>query len=422
MSPLIDPEDRDHWFTGWYRPASPAGASLVAFIVSRALGAEPSVKPRQRARKAADEATFRATVEAIVSELARVYLTEPDLAVTYPRALGFLGSRDRYKAPALNTQLPGIVDLLSDPACGFLVSTVAPQGIHRPRKERRQSVMSAGPAMAGLLASEGLTADDFADSQKGETIILRAEKVNGETGAEVDYEETADTTRWREEMQTINRRLAVADLRDITRPHVGTRSMRRVFNVDFDHGGRLYGAFWQNMSGDDRLSKLRIGGEEVGEVDMRSAAVRFVYAGAGLEFPADEDAYAVDDPSFQGRREGLKKVLNAMLSTTKPLWRLPGGTKALLPRHATIDLVTKLLTERHKPIASLFGTGAGLKAMKTEATVMVATLLALGDESVVALPVHDALVVPRSNLERAVAVLSDKYRAITGTNAVLKVT
>lgn len=60
--------------------------------------------------------------------------------------------------------------------------------------------------------------------------------------------------------------------------------------------------------------------------------------------------------------------------------------------------------------------------MKTEATVMVATLLALGDEGVVALPVHDALVVPRSSLGRAVAVLSDRYRAITGTNAVLKVT
>ncbi len=422
MSQPDDPEDRDHWFTGRYRPVSPAGDALVAFVTAQALTAEPVVQPRQRARKAADEATWRATVEAVVSEVAWVYLSTPDLNVTYPRATGFLGSRDRYKAPAMNTQLPRIVGLLSDPACSFLTSEIAKPGTFKKREDRKQSVMGAGPALVDLLKARGLTPADFANDLGAETIVLRAEKVKGETGDDIDYPNTAETIRWRAEMKTINARLAAADLRDITLPHVGVRFLRRTFNVDFDHGGRLYGAFWQSMRGAERLAKLRIGGEEVAEIDMRSAAVRFVYAMQGHELPADQDAYAVDNPSLQGCREGLKKVLNAMLSTRAPLLRFPKDTKALFPRNATIAAVTRSLIERHQPIADTFGTGVGLRAMKQEAAVVVATLLALGERGVVALPVHDALVVRRSDLDIAKEVLSACYRSITGTEAVLKVT
>ena len=80
-----------------------------------------------------------------------------------------------------------------------------------------------------------------------------------------------------------------------------------------------------------------------------------------------------------------------------------------------------LIAEHHAPIADCFYTGVGMELMFEESEVMVALLLRLKAEGVVALPLHDGILVPCDRVEAAEVAMREVFRERTGLEAVVEV-
>jgi hypothetical protein len=100
--------------------------------------------------------------------------------------------------------------------------------------------------------------------------------------------------------------------------------------------------------------------------------------------------------------------------------RKPGDMIDLLPKEMTAKKIGEAVTQAHPDIAHLFGQGTGLHLMFIESEIIVRTLLSLKKEGVVALPVHDSVVVGRSHERRAHDAMHDASEAYTGMTPVIK--
>jgi hypothetical protein len=176
-------------------------------------------------------------------------------------------------------------------------------------------------------------------------------------------------------------------------------------------GGRLFGGFWMNMRRADRFAFIRIEGEEVADVDYSQLFPHLAYARALVE-PPEGDLYAcLGHPES---RKGWKKIFNAMLFARERLKAWPDGTAGLMPpgmkprdAYAHVEAV-------HAPIASRFWTGLGYHLMFSESTMLVGVLDHLARMGIVALPIHDAVIVKRSRAEDAQGVLQAMAERATG--------
>jgi len=81
-------------------------------------------------------------------------------------------------------------------------------------------------------------------------------------------------------------------------------------------------------------------------------------------------------------------------------------------RHET-ERRHRAIKEKHAPIAGWFERGHGLRFMRTESDLIVAVTLSLLKRGVVALPIHDAVAVPRSCAETAKAVMQAEAKRLT---------
>jgi hypothetical protein len=174
----------------------------------------------------------------------------------------------------------------------------------------------------------------------------------------------------------------------------------------------LFGGFWQQLKKEERLHGLRIAAERATELDYGQVGPRLLYGKKGLAFSADEDLYYI--PRFADRRAGIKKVMNAMIFSTEPLARFPAETKALFHRNDKIAHVTSSIEDRHPEISDLFYQGHGHEIQFVESQILIAVLLGLKRQGVVALPIHDAIMVPLANAELATDIMLDAFRTIGG--------
>jgi len=222
----------------------------------------------------------------------------------------------------------------------------------------------------------------------------------------------------RSQMVEINDWLEQADI-EISDPElasctqVSDRSLRRVFTRgSFETGGRLFGGFWQKMKKEDRYTIL-IDQEETVGLDFGQVSVRIAY-GLSRTAPPEGDLYQIGD-YHEVYREGIKKLLNSLLSSEKPLKRKPRGTADLLPPRPIEALIADI-SARHTAIAPLFFTAVCHKIQFIESSIMVATLLRLKQEGIVGLPIHDGLVVPYRHEDKAREVMEAIALEITGVN------
>jgi hypothetical protein len=207
----------------------------------------------------------------------------------------------------------------------------------------------------------------------------------------------------------------------------GQRTLRRIFNTHddrprFDLNGRLSGGWWENLERGQRHG-IRIDGEPVADLDFAAMFLRLAYARAGLEPPAG-DLYAgiLSDSQEDDYRDGVKQVVNAMLSRATPLTRLPKGSKELLPKGCNGRLMREAVLSRHAAIRDQFGVGAGASLMLAESNILVAVLLRLIDLHIVALPMHDGLMVRPDNATKALEVMRNVSKEQTGFELPAKVT
>ncbi len=421
-SALPTPIDRP--FNPWRSAATDAARAVVKDVLGQLGRYEEIFGLRQRARRPADLASLRATVQALVCDLAHLHLSGGRLGLGITRSNRVLGRRSRYRPPSLNKRLPAILDILSSPELEFVVQE---KGFEDPFGKNQQTRIRPGARLVSRIDEIGMALRDLALDDAREVIWLKRAKADfWDDGDVIEYGDTPETNRFREEVRAINRALHGADIQLTTRAEegksvadVGDRAMRRVFTQGrFDCGGRLFGGFWQSLSKDDRARAIRIGAETVVELDFGQMNPRICYGLARTPAPPG-DLYSV--PDLADYRDGVKTVMNAMLFATKRLTRKPKDTGADLPPDWSIEEVMRAIEHHHPALADYFFAGQGHHIQFIESQILVAVLLTLLSEGIIVLPIHDSILVPLSKTSTAHDVMGKVFRERTGSDASIKV-
>jgi hypothetical protein len=390
---------------------------LVNEVRSRILDYEAHFQLRKRARRERDQERFDAQVSALVCDLVHASLSNPKQWLRISLSNEKLGRRN--VGPDFMTEsFRTVVEYM---AARGLRWVELEKGVKSPFG-RQESTIRASMTLRERALELGVSFGDIRRdvALMGDPIVLRSEKVKGKSrDLDVPQGEPADS--FRAEMCRINDWIARADIlcdeggRIGQRVDTGDRWLRRIFNdASLAHGGRLYGGFWLKMSSEDRLRHLYINQEPVAALDYGQCAVRIAYGMAGATMPKG-DLYSV--PRLEHYRGGVKLVLSSMFFSDAPLKRKPRGSVKLLPKHDTIGEIQKRIQAHHAPISRLFHSGFGMLCQRIESSILVRCLLTLMDRGVVALPVHDCLVVPQSVMEAAKQVMLDTFFDVTGVEA-----
>ena len=413
---LIAPWERrdDHHFSPWRVPASERMMSVVSGVLRQVRNYERHKGHRKRARSEASQGTFEAIVTAIVCDLAHHHITGRPHGIAITRSKVVLGRRSRYKSPVETEMLPTVLDHLHAPEMAFIRQIKGSSGVDATGR----TVILPGPRLVSRIRD--FYPSDVGHSHSGETIELRDAKERDDTrGKLLEYEDTATTIRYRAELREINEWIAGADIAfdDSAAPDKITdandRWLRRIFNNgSFKEGGRLFGGFWQSLRKSERAEGLIIEDEAVASLDFGQMTPRILYGMAGVS-PPSGDLYCI--PGLEHFREGVKKVLSAATFADKPLTRKPRGTKPLLPNAPFADILAKI-TAAHPVLAAQFWTGIGHRAQFIESQILIRVLLELKEREVVALPVHDAIVVKRSDADLAEDAMKNVFKDVTGVD------
>lgn len=171
------------------------------------------------------------------------------------------------------------------------------------------------------------------------------------------------------------------------------------------------------MSKQDRLFHLRLDGEPVVELDYGQVMPRLLYSMSD-HTPQMEDLYNV--AGFEDCRSGIKKVFSAMVFADKPLKRFPKGTRDLFHEGTKVAEVTAAILSTHKDIRDYFHNGFGHQCQFIESRIMVQVLrvfLGIDNGRGIALPIHDAILVPESMVEIAIKVMRYNFELTTKQKA-----
>ena len=398
-------------FDPWRSPCTPKADAFVKTILEMLEAHEQLHGLRKRKRRAVDQAKFGRLISAVACDLALIVLTETSKAIFISRSHRELGRSSRYGNPASSKTLPSILDSLATKQLG-LISMVL--GYRTDTGDRKKTSIRPSSKFRRLVQEFALSPADIAERQRPEPIELKSfPPCQGKKAPRVEYEDTEQTLRFRRDMRRINHQLLAAKI-DYTgqKPvDINQRQLRRIFTRNrFDSGGRLFGGFWQGMTKAERLQHLKINGERVVELDYGQIMPRLVYASIG-RVPQMADLYAI--PGFEQLRDGVKKVVSAMLFVEQPLSRFPQGTRNLFPRHIRVQEVTDAVIAAHREIATEFFTGIGHHCQFRESEILVEVLRILNAHGITALPIHDAILVPASATSRAKQVMLYTFKVKT---------
>jgi hypothetical protein len=418
---------RDRWFNPWLCAKGDGLKSLVESFVVGLQTHEKHTDARKRARRPNDIETLRRVVEVVVANLALACLDPPEtgrIAISFRKGNG----RSRYDDPALSTLV--IKDALTKWQEYEAVS------MHIGSRQQRLSTIAPTQWFANRVADYKVSIDDFGTSEEEEIIILKRKNTSPEQGWSInnradweDYEDTGNSTALRAELRALNKFLKGADLgfaADGKHPSVNTRerTLRRYFTVfpkqpvTFDQNGRLFGGWWLNLKS-GRRANLRIEGESPVIVDYASMFGRLAFAHVGVQPPEGDlydltgllDGYSRD---VKDHRSGVKKVFNAMLFGGGMGKRLPSGAREYLPAKVTVDQVRRAITDRNPELAALFGSNVGYRLMFVESQILMTVLGLLMARNIVALPLHDGLMVGVSKGEEAAKAMIEGAKSVTG--------
>ena len=398
--------------------------ALITEVQVQMSGYEFFHQTRKRARRPADQTTYDRTVEAILCDLCAVELGPDNDSIHLPLSNKVLRSKSRYKGTALGKTLPDILEVMSAPEMDFVVlekghSTfkIIDDELNVAFAGGRQTILKAGPKLLSRIERFGIKRADVGHAPEEEVLVLRAPKRHSNSIAKYqEYEDDETTLTLRQQMTGINEWLDTADI-TCSHPQVDPthRRLRRIFNnSDFTQGGRLYGGFWQAMSSDERQEHILIEDAWCVELDYGQMSLAILYGLTGAK-PPEGDLY---DLSAEGiptdYRKGIETVIQALINSSKVPRRMPKGVRKLIPSTINLRDILRAVEKKHPAIYPQMTSGIGMQLFRKESDILVDVLETLRSKGIVALPVHDAVVVRDDNADQAEAVMKQVFREHTG--------
>jgi len=368
---------------------TPISRQLVAEVSERLI----SIEHRQRVRQLPDQERYDRQLAALVCDLAHRYLFHGSAWITVEMSKVELAPAKR-RAPFLTEKFRDLITTLAAPEVDLIELNKG----YREAFGRKRSTIRAGTWLTRRIDELELTSDDLGcdPALKGDPLLLKSHKNNGKAVA-LELPKTEEVESLRLEMDEVNLWIAQANLGWIGDEltdgiDLGSRYLVRIFNnASLQFGGRLFHGFWMNLSKQARRDYLLIDDRQIVSLDFAQMGVSVAYAMVGQSAP-DGDHYLISGYG-PARRTGIKRILNALLSADSTLTRFPAGTRSLFPRSIKFQDVLKAISQRHPALVPLFGSSRALELQYIESQVILRALAILRDKGVVALPVHDCLLV-----------------------------
>ena len=398
--------------------------ALIAEVQVQMSGYEFFHQTRKRARRPADQVTFERTVEAILCDLCAVENEPNNDSIHLPLSNKVLRTKSRYKGTALGKTLPDILKVMSAPEMSFVVvekghSTfkIVDDELNVAFAGGQQTILRAGPKLLSRIERFEITRADMGHAPEEEVLVLRAPKRHSNSIAEYqEYEDDEATLALRQQMTDINAWLDTADITcSLPQVEPSQRRLRRIFNnSDFAHGGRLYGGFWQAMSSDERQEHILIEGDCCVELDYGQMSLMILYGLIGAK-PPEGDLYDLSEYGIPAEcRKGIKKVMQAIINSPEIPRRLPKGSRKHFPSRINLRDILRAVEKKHPVIFPLMTSGIGMQLFRKESDILVEVLEALRSEGIVALPVHDAVIVMEEHKQTTIMIMKKAFRDHTG--------
>ena len=206
-------------------------------------------------------------------------------------------------------------------------------------------------------------------------------------------------------------------------------AMHRVFNGDFESGGRFYGAWWQSIPRELRPF-IQIDGQITSELDYSSQHPLMLYAENGDEYywlkGADDDPYALKGISDSERElvklialvvinaSDRKKAINAIRrAIINRRWNLPKDNAFICSR---IDA----FLEKHHKIGHHAFSGVGLKLQRQDSRIAEYILSDMKAKGIPVLTVHDSFITSNASVHLVYAAMNEAYR-MEGISSIPKI-
>lgn len=385
---------------------------LAETVVADLLAYEAREGKRRRRRKPDADTAMRRAIYVIVANLAHVVLflsgegdeTALILPVAHPR-----GQQAERPREGFGKGLPALLEGLH--ALGLII-------LHKPEQYRLATTIAPATGFRLRLLEGDVSPNDIGREMDPNRLLRLSQRVGGQR-TYFAIPDTAEASQHGQDMARLNMHLAGARIAYLGNDpvDVGDRLMVRRFNLPLgidraclDYGGRLCGGFWQNMKRENR-AHIRIDGEDVVELDYGQMFLRLAYGSVGARPPEGIDLYAI--PGLGEHRDGVKQGVNALLWDAK---RWGPEIVASLPPGWPASKLRSVLADHHPSIAHLFQSGrmTGYRLLHRESAVMVAVLLACMAVGVVALPIHDAVLVPVSAADAVAGIMQQSALTVAG--------
>lgn len=269
---------------------------------------------------------------------------------------------------------------------------------------------------------------DFSDFkvERGRETIRLKDKQDRLCG----YEDTPEIDAMRARLDEINAKLDTTDI-DTARPLTihdkepeykgGKVSLYRVFNRDtFDHGGRFYGGWWQNIKKHAR-PKITIDGQHTIEADFSGFNPAVLLAEAGQPIPDDPYSPIVGANAPKALRDHAKATLAALLNSKSGTTKEPRDFDSAKWGMTAEDFRARVL-DAFPMVPSMLGTDKGMELQRLESDLAEAIMLHFVRQGHAILPIHDAFIVQAPLGKELVEVMKDTFKARLGQAPHVKIT
>jgi hypothetical protein len=206
--------------------------------------------------------------------------------------------------------------------------------------------------------------------------------------------------------------------------HIHRPVFQRVYTETLDYHGRLYdrSPSYQGLPKPDSTkypwaetrASMTINGEPVVELDVHASSLTILHGMAGVPLPDRDDLYVLPGINREAGKTWLKQYLGSG-GETPIRWARdedPEQFKGLKPTHARTALL-EAYPFLDDPSA-LLGVPTRMEltwhaAAAIEAKAVLGAVFRLQGEGILALPLHDGIIVQERHQERAKAALEDGY-------------
>lgn len=185
---------------------------------------------------------------------------------------------------------------------------------------------------------------------------------------------------------------------------ISRRKLYRVFNDGtFQHGGRFYGGWWQDIPKKYRRY-ITINGQPTVEIDYSNMQIAMLYDRVGSQL--DGDAYTI--AGIEAKYRDLIKPLTLKLLNAKDRIRPP--LKASLPPEWSFKGLTEAIQKRHQPIAEFFRSGEGIRLQRIDSDIAEDVMMSMMEAGVLVLPIHDSFIVTEEHADKLHKTMKWAYR------------